>query len=79
MERILSLPQYSFSKLKIYCVKIHFINILLVIRNLVTTQKASHQLPFRHGIKLSKEQVPKNEHEEQFMSRVPYEIGRAHV
>ncbi|KAK4848667.1 hypothetical protein QYF36_015851 [Acer negundo] len=29
-------------------------------------------LPFRHGIKLSKEQVPKNEHEEQFMSRVPY-------
>ena len=30
-------------------------------------------LPFRHGIKLSKEQVPKNEHEEheeQFMSRV---------
>ena len=30
-------------------------------------------LPFRHGIKLSKEQVPKNEHhEEEFMSRVPY-------
>ncbi|KAI9169204.1 hypothetical protein LWI28_008892 [Acer negundo] len=29
-------------------------------------------LPFRHGIKLSKEQVPKNEHEKQFMSRVPY-------
>ncbi|KAK1569067.1 hypothetical protein Q3G72_032160 [Acer saccharum] len=29
-------------------------------------------LPFRHGIKLSKEQVHKNEHEEQFMSRVPY-------
>ncbi|KAI9157593.1 hypothetical protein LWI28_024839 [Acer negundo] len=29
-------------------------------------------LPFRHGIKLSKEQVPKNEHEEQFISRVPY-------
>ncbi|KAK4856333.1 hypothetical protein QYF36_016406 [Acer negundo] len=29
-------------------------------------------LPFKHGIKLSKEQVPKNEHEEQFMSRVPY-------
>ncbi|KAK1591798.1 hypothetical protein Q3G72_013860 [Acer saccharum] len=29
-------------------------------------------LPFRHGIKLSKEQVPKNEHEEQFMSRIPY-------
>ncbi|KAI9200924.1 hypothetical protein LWI28_015124 [Acer negundo] len=29
-------------------------------------------LPFIHGIKLSKEQVPKNEHEEQFMSRVPY-------
>ncbi|KAI9192055.1 hypothetical protein LWI28_017696 [Acer negundo] len=29
-------------------------------------------LPFRHGIKLSKEQVTKNEHEEQFMSRVPY-------
>ncbi|KAK1591530.1 hypothetical protein Q3G72_009150 [Acer saccharum] len=29
-------------------------------------------LPFRHGIKLSKEQVPKNEHEEQFLSRVPY-------
>ncbi|KAK4848462.1 hypothetical protein QYF36_013343 [Acer negundo] len=29
-------------------------------------------LPFRHGIKLSKEQVPKNEHKEQFMSRVPY-------
>ncbi|KAK0587347.1 hypothetical protein LWI29_021335 [Acer saccharum] len=28
--------------------------------------------PFRHGIKLSKEQVPKNEHEKQFMSRVPY-------
>ncbi|KAK1591561.1 hypothetical protein Q3G72_009551 [Acer saccharum] len=29
-------------------------------------------LPFRHGIKLSKEQVPKNKHEEQFMSRIPY-------
>ncbi|KAK4835749.1 hypothetical protein QYF36_014053 [Acer negundo] len=29
-------------------------------------------LPFKHGIKLSKEQVPKNEHKEQFMSRVPY-------
>ncbi|KAK1570823.1 hypothetical protein Q3G72_007594 [Acer saccharum] len=29
-------------------------------------------LPFRHGIKLSKEQVPKNEHEEQFISIVPY-------
>ncbi|KAK1554765.1 hypothetical protein Q3G72_016968 [Acer saccharum] len=29
-------------------------------------------LPFKHGIQLSKEQVPKNEHEEQFMSRVPY-------
>ncbi|KAK4847407.1 hypothetical protein QYF36_001527 [Acer negundo] len=28
--------------------------------------------PFRHGIKLSKEQVRKNEHEEQFMSRIPY-------
>ncbi|KAK0576062.1 hypothetical protein LWI29_011265 [Acer saccharum] len=32
-------------------------------------------LPFRHGIKLSKEQVPKNEHEEQFMSRVPYALA----
>ena len=29
-------------------------------------------LPFRHGIKLFEEQVPKNEHEKQFMSRVPY-------
>ena len=28
-------------------------------------------LPIKHGIKLSKEQVPKTEHEEQFMSRVP--------
>ena len=32
-------------------------------------------LPFRHGIKLSKEQVPKNEHEEQFMIRVPYALA----
>ncbi|KAK0585925.1 hypothetical protein LWI29_036357 [Acer saccharum] len=31
-------------------------------------------LPFRHGIKLSKEQVPKSEHEEQFMSWVPYAL-----
>ncbi|KAL5762307.1 hypothetical protein ACOSP7_018571 [Xanthoceras sorbifolium] len=29
------------------------------------------RLPFRHGIKLSKEQIPKNKHEEQFMSKVP--------
>ncbi|KAL5736763.1 hypothetical protein ACOSQ2_031551 [Xanthoceras sorbifolium] len=29
-------------------------------------------LPFRHGIKLSKEQGPKDMHEEQFMSRIPY-------
>ena len=28
-------------------------------------------LLFINGIKLSKEQVPKNEHEEQFMSRIP--------
>ncbi|KAL5760755.1 hypothetical protein ACOSP7_019245 [Xanthoceras sorbifolium] len=29
-------------------------------------------LPFRHGIKLSKEQAPKDAHEKQFMSRIPY-------
>lgn len=32
-------------------------------------------LPFRHGIKLSQEQVLKNQHEKQFMSRVPYALA----
>ena len=47
-----------------------YINNILTIFNKKNSKKEF--LPFRYGVKLSKEQSPKNSQEEEDMKRIPY-------